>query len=305
MRDYKHVKVPRSYRNPSNRVVVRRVDAGPAAGRSRQRTASLKSLMLQGLAGVIIAGTAWLGWQVYQTVTHAQMFQVAGVDVKGVKQVGEAELKEIAGVFTGKNIFRVDLEAAVKRARTNTWVQDVRIYRRLPNRISMVVVERIPSAVLDNGTGRFLIDSDSTVICRVTPEQASLWQLPTVTMKDAPATPGMPVTGDGLAEALVLLGEIASRGGWQAHEVTVKAGSSESLSVQYAGHEFKIGTGNYSEKLRRLAEVMADVKERGLQIASVDLRPDRQVAVMVKKDGVTKKEVVKGQGAPARKKRKS
>ena len=58
----------------------------------------------------------------------------------------------------------------------------------------------------------------------------------------------------------------------------------ETLSVVYASHEFKIGSGNYSEKLRRLAEVMADVKQRGLDIAYVDLRPERQAAAMVVKN---------------------
>ncbi|MGE5809197.1 MAG: hypothetical protein ACM32I_08730, partial [Nitrospirota bacterium] len=62
------------------------------------------------------------------------------------------------------------------------------------------------------------------------------------------------------------------------------ADSPEALSVEYADHEFKIGSGRYGEKLRRLAEVMADVKERGIEIAYVDLRPERQTAVMVKND---------------------
>jgi cell division septal protein FtsQ len=83
----------------------------------------------------------------------------------------------------------------------------------------------------------------------------------------------------------MLLSEIAARGGWRIEEVTLKAGTPESLSIVYAGHEIKIGTGNYAEKLRRLAEVMADVKQRGLDIAYVDLRPDRQVAVMVRNAG--------------------
>ena len=66
-------------------------------------------------------------------------------------------------------------------------------------------------------------------------------------------------------------------------EVTVRADSPETLSVVYAGHEFRIGSGRYGEKLRRLAEVMADVKERGIEIAYVDLRPERQTAVMPRK----------------------
>ncbi len=66
--------------------------------------------------------------------------------------------------------------------------------------------------------------------------------------------------------------------------MTVKANSPESLSIVYAGVEFKMGNGRYPEKLRRLAEVMSDIRDRGLEIASVDLRPERQVAVMVKKN---------------------
>jgi cell division septal protein FtsQ len=53
----------------------------------------------------------------------------------------------------------------------------------------------------------------------------------------------------------------------------------------YADCEFRIGSAQYSEKLRRLAEIMEDVKRRNLNIAYVDLRPERQAAVMVKNAG--------------------
>jgi len=105
------------------------------------------------------------------------------------------------------------------------------------------------------------------------------------------------VTSEGMAEALMLIAEIAERGGWRLPEVTIKAGSPETLSVLYADHEFKIGTGNYAEKLSRLAEILSDGKQRGLEIAYVDLRPERQAAVMVKNvEG-------RGQGAGVKKKR--
>jgi cell division septal protein FtsQ len=99
----------------------------------------MRSTALRLLVIAVIAAGCWLGWQAYRVVTHAELFQIAGVDVKGVRQLGEADLKNIVGAFTGQNIFRVDLDAAVRRANANTWVKSVRIYRRLPNRISMVV----------------------------------------------------------------------------------------------------------------------------------------------------------------------
>ncbi len=303
MRDYKNVKVPRSYRSNSNRVTVKRAEAGRAAGWSRTGGAGIKTAALRIITVVIIIAGGVLAWQAYQTFLHAEMFQIAGVDVTGVKQVSEADLRTITGVFTGQNIFRVDLETVARRARANPWVQDVRIYRRLPNRISIVVTERVPFALLDTGAGRYVMDNDGIIIEKIVNENASAWQLPVIVVKEHRVRLGEQVTSEGMAEALMLVAEIAERGGWELHEVTIRAESPETLSVLYADHEFKIGTGNHAEKLSRLAEILSDAKQRGLEIAYVDLRPERQAAVMVKNvGGVEHKAGVKGQGSGVKKK---
>ena len=116
MRDYKNVKVPRKYRASSNRVTVKRAAVNRIAGRSGSGAGGARSTALKFLVIAVIAAGCWLGWQAYCIVTHAEMFQIAGVDVKGVRQLGEADLNNIVGAFTGQNIFRVDLDAAVRRA---------------------------------------------------------------------------------------------------------------------------------------------------------------------------------------------
>ena len=285
MRDYKNVKVPRKYRTGATRVSVKRVDVTRGTGRTRQDGAGIKRMLFNLLLFLLIAGGGWLGWQAFQLVTHAELFQISGVDVKGAQQIDESELKAIAGVFTGRNIFRVDLEEAVRRARSNPWVRDVRVHRSLPNRISMVFTERVPSAVLDTGAGRYVMDNDGVVIERLAKDGDAAWPLPVIAIKGAKAHPGETVPGEALPDAFLLLAEIASRGGWKPADVTVKADSPESVSIVYAGHEFKFGTGNYGEKFRRLAEVMKDVQQRNLDIAYVDLRAERQAAAMIVKQG--------------------
>jgi len=182
MRDYKNVQVPRKYRTSSNRVTVKRIEVSRAAGRSaagRVKSAALKCLVI-----IVIAAGSWLGWQAYLIITHAEMFQISGVDVKGVRQLNETDLKNIVGAFTGQNIFRVDLDAIVRRARANTWVKAVRIYRSLPNRISMVITERVPYALLDTGKGRFVMDNEGVIIDRLVNEKTAIWPLPVVAVKD-------------------------------------------------------------------------------------------------------------------------
>jgi cell division septal protein FtsQ len=261
------------------------------ARRSEQSTPDIKRLAVQFLVIIVIAAGGWLGWQLYREIMRADMFQVAGVDVKGVKQLGEAELREIVGTFRGQNIFRADLEAAVRRAQANPWIKDARVHRRLPNRISMVFTERVPAIILETSAAQFLLDDDGVIIERFRKERSPAWPLPVVAIKDYRARPGDQVQSDGMIEALKLIAEISGRGGWKLADVTIRADSPETLAIVYAEHEFRIGSGNYAEKLRRLGEVMADVQQRGLEIAYVDLRPERQAAVMMKDSGA------QGQGA--------
>jgi cell division septal protein FtsQ len=298
MRDYKNVKVPRAYRGTSKRATVKRVDAGRGAVRTGRSMAGIGTVLLKTVVVIMLGGAGFLGWQVYQAVMHADALVVSGVDVKGVKQLTEADLRGIVEAFTGQNIFRVDLEAAARRARANPWVKEVRIHRSLPNRITMVFFERTPTMLLDTGSARYLMDDEGMVLERLRKEDAQAWPLPVVAIKNYHARPGDQVTAEGLAEAMLLLGEIAARGGWRLADVTVRANSPYALTVLYADHEFRMGSGRYAEKLRRLAEVLADVKQRGMEIAYVDVRPERQVAVMVKQD----KEKVRGQGEGIKKK---
>ena len=90
------------------------------------------------------------------------------------------------------------------------------------------------------------------------------------------------VDSEALPAALELLDELALRGGWDLAKVTVKASSPETIGVVYAGHEFRVGHGNYTEKLRRLGEIVSDMNRRGLDYAYIELRPERQAAVLVK-----------------------
>ncbi len=245
------------------------------------------------LALIITAAIGCGAWQGYRWLSQAEMFQIAGVDVKGVREVNDDDVRALAALFTGQNIFHVDLDAATRRALANPWVRDVRIERSLPNRIRIAINERKPRAVLQAANGRFLIDSDGVVIV-----PAGAAALPTVVVRDHRAAPRNAVTGDGIAAGLELLDQLQARGGWDPAAVTVKADSAETVAIVYADHEFRLGSGAYDEKLRRLGEIVADMNARRLDYTYVELRPERQAAVMIKGQG-------QGAGgrAPVRKKR--
>jgi cell division septal protein FtsQ len=282
MRDYKNVTVPKSYRSNTRRTAVKKMRVDRPFAQVNRTSGGLTRALLKLVIVVIIAAAGFLAWQGYGAVMHADLFVVSGVDIKGVKQLGERELKEIAGAFSGQNIFRVDLAAAVRRAQANPWVEEVRIHRRLPNRITMVFNERVAAYILESASGRYLMDRSGVITEKVAKESVD-WQLPVIAIRGVRPAPGEPVRAESLSEAMQLIDDIAAHGGWRAAEITVKADTPDALTVMYAGHVFKMGSGRYDEKLRRLAEVMADMKDRGADIAYVDLRPERQAAVMIRR----------------------
>lgn len=284
MRDYKHVKVPRSYRADSKRTSVKRVTVNRAQGTPKKSGSSSLTVLMRVMTALVIAGSCFLAWQAYQTVMHADFFVVSGVDIAGVKRIEHADLKSLAESFTGQNIFRVDTEAAVRRVRSNPWVREARIYRKLPNRITITVEERVPVVLVEAGGNRYLADRDGVIIERIDKGRSTEWPFPVIALRVNQARPGEQIATEAMREAMDLIADITARGGWRTVELVIKAASPETLSIVYAGNEFKIGSGRHAEKLRRLSEVLADVTERGLEFTSIDLRPERQVAVMMKND---------------------
>ena len=280
MKDYKNVKVPQGYRTTNRRMTTKRVNVGRGP---TKRGGAEKGALGTVLAVLLTTALCYGGWEAYRWFTTAEVFQIAGVDVRGVRSVSDAEVRELAGMFTGQNVFHVDLDAATRRALANPWVREVRIERSLPNRISMIFTERVPRAIVHAGNGRYLIDGEGVVMVPAPKDGPTGAGLPVIAVRDHRAVPGEAVATGAVAEALELARELAARGGWEPGSVTVRADSPETIAVVYADHEFRIGSGNYGEKLKRLGEIAADMRQRGLEYSYIELRPERQAAVMVVK----------------------
>src|SRR4030067_2101916 len=116
MNDYKHVKVPKQYRPQSNRTTVKRV----AVSRGFQaRSSGNRQAILRFLVALLVAVGGYFGWMGYQWLAHAEVFQISGVDVKGVKRLTEDEIRDIGGIFAGQNIFLGGIDAAARQARSH------------------------------------------------------------------------------------------------------------------------------------------------------------------------------------------
>jgi hypothetical protein len=281
MRDYKNVKVPKSFRSEARSKNTRRTSVKRVTVNSGKKHGDLTGTLIRGMYLALAVGVIVLAWQAYQSVVRADFFTVAGVDISGVKHLDRTELQQFADPFKGKNIFRLDVDSVMRRARMNPWIREARIYRKLPNRVAIAIEERTPAMIVESGKKRWIADDEGWII-----ESAGtgtvVQQYPTVVVGDVATRLGQQIATEGMLEARELLAAISARGGWRPEDINVRAFSPESLSVTYQGCDFKFGSDRYADKLVRLSDVLKDLRERNLDPMSLDLRPERQAAALIR-----------------------
>jgi cell division protein FtsQ len=119
-------------------------------------------------------------------VVDAGYFRVEGAAVRGTLMTTPEAVREAAGV-EGRQLWDVNAGAVAEAVRALPAVQDARVERGPPNRITIVVTERTPAAVWRVGGAVLVVDEDGVVL-------------------DAPITGGMPAVNQIDAAAVQEIG---------------------------------------------------------------------------------------------------
>ena len=109
-------------------------------------------------------------------------FTVKKVEIKGLNHMAQLPVYNVAYDQKSMAMPLVDLEGTRQRLLTFGWVQDARVYRRLPDTLVVDIVERTPSAIWQNQQQLSLIDSSGVVL-----EPVKLDQMPDLPLVIGPA----------------------------------------------------------------------------------------------------------------------
>ncbi|MFT3968371.1 MAG: cell division protein FtsQ/DivIB [Sphingobium sp.] len=142
----------------------------PVSGQTLGRILTLMVIGLSG--GVLWMAASFFGLQQAAGQELAALaarsgFQVAKVEVQGLKHMDEMPVYALALDEMDRSMLSVDLSALRGRVMTLGWVQDARVTRRLPNTLVIDIVERDPVAVWQHGGQLSLIDVNGVELERV------------------------------------------------------------------------------------------------------------------------------------------
>lgn len=128
-------------------------------------------IMLVGLAGAGIYGVS-------QWLCKSPFFTVTGVTINGCSRVSEETVLKLSGVKPDSNLLALDLDQMAETIEKHPWIESASISKKLPDRLEIVVRERVPVAMI-NLDALYLIDASGAVFKKISSNEQ--FDLPVIT----------------------------------------------------------------------------------------------------------------------------
>ncbi len=283
--DKKGAKPARSPRKAANKRRGPRMTAREAWAKARAFAGSKAArsisaaLVCVALGGVVGIG-AKSGWSWLVTTDRLAIREIV---IRTGDKAPEREIRTLAEIREGDNIFSFHLSELVKAIEIHPWVEAVSVMRELPDKVVIDVVERERVAMVSLGS-LYYVDKKGEIFKKVMPgEKMDFPVLTGLTLREA-------VDEREKVESLLKMGlEIVELTGssevFNADRVSEVRLSSEYGAVAVRvedGMRVRFGREGYAEKLARLERALVELGPDSAKVAELDLNYEGRVTVRLK-----------------------
>ncbi|MFQ5845983.1 MAG: cell division protein FtsQ/DivIB, partial [Planctomycetota bacterium] len=116
----------------------------------RRRRTALRVVLGLAVWGAVVALAATGAVRGVRWATSPGRFPLHRVEVRGVREARQGEIRELVSAWMGRNLLNVRLSEVEKSVRRHPWIGpsgQVRIQRRLPGALQIRVRERVASGL--------------------------------------------------------------------------------------------------------------------------------------------------------------
>lgn len=92
------------------------------------------------------------------------IFNIKHIEITGNKQITKEELKSLSGVKLEDNIFKVQNIKVSNNIKQNAYISEAQVYKVLPNKIKIEVIEREATYMLEYGNGYVYINKQGYML---------------------------------------------------------------------------------------------------------------------------------------------
>ncbi len=245
------------FRRPTTQVRFRRPNPWTVVG-----LGFLQAMMLVGMPLLLV------GWLLFSPT-----FALAAFEVAGTVRLPRAEVEALERSLRGENLWLLDLEMVAGRILDSSWVQSVRIEKRLPARLRIEVVEREPAALLQVAPRAIWIDRTGRYLGPSNPEELESAQIRVQLLSHPPADLGE------LGAILDELAQAAPDWAGQRLEIGLAGESDYRLRVRGLEPELWIRAGTLRERVVDLRRWLPELSRRYGRLERIDVRFSRRILV--------------------------
>jgi cell division protein FtsQ len=146
----------------------------------RKRKVAWRQATLPVLAVLAAIGAVWGLAALWQ----APIFTIDKVEVIGTQHLSKNDVLALAAVPQGATLLRLPGDDISARIEASPWVAQTHLSRRFPNTLAIIVVERVPVAMVEAGSaGQWLVSGDGHWITRRSTEATGAF----VVIRDVPS----------------------------------------------------------------------------------------------------------------------
>lgn len=106
--------------------------------------ASAAFLLVSGAYGMVLSGKTL---EVVNDTTAELGFRVGAVRITGQREVNEEDILDTLSIRSGQSLFLYDAAGARDRLAANPWVSNVSVMKLYPDKVRVILEERVPAAL--------------------------------------------------------------------------------------------------------------------------------------------------------------
>lgn len=218
----------------------------------------------------------------YQYGEHSWRFRLESsdnIELTGLINVTRAQIMEVMGGDIGRNIFFIPLDRRQKQLEQIPWVESASVMRFAPDRIRILVHERVPIAFARVGSKVMLVDSGGSLMDLSTKKKYSF---PVITGMSSAESVSTRASRMKIYNQLIR--ELDSSGGHYSQDLSeVDLSDPEDVKVLANDPDGEVlvhlGSSNYLDRFKIYIAHLREWRQQFQKLESVDLRYDRQIIV--------------------------
>jgi cell division protein FtsQ len=224
---------------------------------------------------ITVTSALIFGWH---RVIRSDVFSIKETAVRGCNELTQKDVLSLAGISPHAKMFTLNKEAVIRRIKSNLWVKDVFVGREFPNRLVILVKERVPVALIEKNKKLYLIDNKGEIFKKLEVDEKV--DLPILTGFSS----GDRINTELIHKSLALLNHLNHAKDYPDLGLVSEVHGNEVFGFSLfteKGLCLQLGFEGYETKLKSLDKVITDLRVKNLQteFVLIDLSNPEKISV--------------------------